>query len=332
MMRFLVLCLFLLPMVATADEPVTSFTGDPAPKVVDEWNAFVAGRPQFLQPTSVAASRDGFLFVLDWEHGNILRFKLDGTYVDSWKVPNAFHRPAARSLNAIAVSDRMIYVSDLASESIHEFTPQGKHKGTLPFRADLNGLAVDPLGNIYVSGSQVSGVDTLISPQQAGSKSPPDTILQATTVDGPALWKLNRLGDVLNRWDRHVGAITVDAHGMLVAVTEVYPRGPVSILRLDPTGGRISEWELKELGPGAYRSINDIAVDQRGHVFLTSAQQRKIIELDPWGEWTRAWSSAGPVYRPILQPVGTAVDTLGCLYVTDWAVSRIVKYDPRKAP
>jgi len=328
----LLLLLLLFPTLALADEPVVTYTGDPAPKVLDEWNAFVAGRPSFLQPGGVAASRDGLLYVLDWEHGNVLRFKLDGTYVDAWKVPGPFHRPAARSLNAIAVSDRMVYVSDLAAECIHQFTPDGRHKGTIPFRADLNGLAVDPLGNLYVSGSHILGVDTLIAPQPAGSKSPPDTIINATTIDGPALWKLNRMGNVLNQWNQRVGAVTVDAQGMLLAVTEVYLQGPVSILRLDPTGGRISEHEVKELGRGAYRSINDIAVDQRGHVFMTSAQLRKIIELDEAGNWTRAWSGAGPDHRPLLQPVGTAVDTSGCLYVTDWAVSRVVKYDPRKAP
>ena len=328
----LILLLLLFPTLALADEPVITYTGDPAPKVLDEWNAFVAGRPSFLQPGSVAASGDGLFYVLDWEHGNVLRFKTDGNYVDKWNVPSAFHRPAARSLNAIAVSDRMVYVSDLAGECIHQFTVEGRHKGTLPFRADLNGLAVDPLGNLYVSGSHILATDTLFAPQPAGSKSPPDTILQATTIDGPRLWKLNRMGDVLNQWDQRVGAVAVDAKGTLLAITEVFPKGPVSILRLDPTGGRISEWELKQLGQGAYRSINDMAVDQRGHIFMTSAQLRKVIELDQAGNWTRAWDGAGPDHRPLLQPVGTAVDTSGCLYVTDWAVSRVVKYDPRKAP
>jgi streptogramin lyase len=331
-MRLLVLVLLLIPGYVVADEPVATYTGDPAPRFLDEWNAFVAGRPSFLQPGSVAASRSGYLYVLDWEHGNVLRFKLDGTYLDSWRVPGPFHRPAARSLNAIAVSDRAVYVSDLASECIHQFTPDGRHKGTIPFRADLNGLAVDPLGNVYVSGSHILAVDTLMAPHPESPKSPPDTVINATTIEGPALWKLNRLGDVLQKWDRRVGTVAMDANGTLLAVTEVFPRGPVSILRLDPAGGRISEWELKQLGQGAYRSINDMAVDARGHVFMTSAGLRKIIELDETGNWTRAWSGAGPDHRPLLQPVGTAVDTSGCLYVTDWAVSRIVKYDPRKAP
>jgi streptogramin lyase len=331
-MRHLVLFFLLIPTCIMADEPVVTYTGDPAPKCVDEWNAFVAGRPSFLQPCSVAAGPDGIMYVLDWEHGNVLRFKTDGTYVDKWIVPSAFHRPSARSLNAIAVSDRIVYVSDLAGECIHQFTVDGRHKGTLPFSAGLNGLAVDPLGNLYVSGTHVLAVDTLIAPQPEGSKSPPDTVLEAKELEGPVLWKLNRMGNVLQRWDRRVGTIAVDKEGMLLAMTELFLRGPVSILRLDPTGGRISEWELKPLGQGAYRSINDMAVDARGHVFMTSSQLRKIIELDETGNWTRAWSGAGPDHRPLLEPVGTAVDTSGCLYVTDWAVSRVVKYDPRKAP
>jgi len=332
-MRLLLLVfLLLIPISTVADEPVVTYTGDPAPRVLDEWNAFVAGRPSFLQPGSVAAGPNGIIYILDWEHGNILRFQADGTYVDKWNVPCAFHRPTARSLNAIAVSDRMVYVSDLAGACIHQFTVEGRHKGTIPFNVELNGLAVDPLGNLYVSGTHVTAVDTVIAPQSEGSKAPPDTVLEAKEFEGPMLWKLNRLGDVLQKWDRRVGTVAVDAKGMLLAVTEVYPRGPTSILRLDPAGGRISEWELKQLGQGAYRSINDMAVDARGHVFMTSAGLRKIIELDDQGNWTRAWNGAGPDHRPLLQPVGTAVDTSGCLYVTDWAVSRVVKYDPRKAP
>jgi len=331
-MRLLALLFLLVPATLIADEPVVTYTGDPAPKVLAEWNAFVAGHPNFLQPGSIAASSDGLLYILDWEHGNVLRFNLDGTYVDKWAVPSPFHRPAARSLNAIAVSERAVYVSDLANECVHQFTPDGKHRKTFQFRADLNGLAVDPLGNLYIAGSRILAVDTTYASQAPGSKSPPDTLLEATKLEGPALWKLNRMGDVLQHWDQRVGAITMDAKGMLMAVTEVFPQGPVSILRLDPTGGRISQWEIKQLGRNAYRSINDIAVDPRGHIFMTSAELRKIIELDDKGNWTRAWSGVGPDRRPILQPVGTAVDTSGCLYVTDWAVSRVVKYDPRKTP
>ena len=331
-MRLLLLIPFLVPVLATADEPVVTYTGDPAPRVLDEWNAFVAGRPSFLQPFSVAAGPDGVIYVLDWEHGNVLRFKPDGSYVDKWSVPSAFHRPDARSLNAIAISDRMVYVSDLAGECIHQFTVEGRHKGTLPFSAARNGLAVDPLGNLYVAGTHVLTADTVIVPQPEGSKSPPDTVLQAKELEGPVLWKLNRMGDVLQKWDRRVGAVAVDAKGMLLAMTEVFPEGPASILRLDPTGGRISEWDLKQLGQEAYLSVYGMAVDSRGHIFMTSGRLHKVIELDQAGNWTRAWSSAGPDRRPLLEPGGTAVDTSGCLYVTDWAVSRVVKYDPRKTP
>jgi streptogramin lyase len=126
--------------------------------------------------------------------------------------------------------------------------------------------------------------------------------------------------------------VAVDREGMVYAVTEIYPNGPVSILRLSPLGGRISEWEIGGLGQAAYRAVNAMAIGADGHVFLTSARLRKIVELDDTGDWTRAWNGAGPVRRPLLQPVGAAVDTSGCLYVTDWAASRVVKYDPRKSP
>ena len=91
----------------------------------------------------------------------------------------------------------------------------------------------------------------------------------------------------------------VDREGILHAVTEAYEDGPLSILRLDPAG---------------------------------SITKRAIVELDEKGNWTRDWTSAGPDRRSIVEPAGIAVDNAGYLYVTDWAVSRVVKYDPRKTP
>ena len=323
----------------------TAPTQDTAPLVLAEWNAY-ATRPTFPQPLSVAADQEGNVFLLDWVKGNVLRFTTDGVFVSSWKVPFPFHLPRTPTMNAIAASKGVVYVSDPAGACIHRFTTDGKHKGTLPFEATLNGLAVDLLGNLYVSGYQLAGVDTLIRDKEPGV--PPDTLFTSSERVGRALWKVNRLGEVLNHWDRRTGALAVDHKGILFAVTELYPDGPLSILRLDPAGGRISEWEFAKFQKGPPPDVNALAVDQRGHVFLTlhirvasedeaaagagSVKRRAIVELDATGNWTRDWIGAGRDHRPIVQPTGVAVDTSGCLYVTDFAVSRVVKYDPRKTP
>lgn len=320
----------------------TALPGDTAPLVLAEWNAY-ASRPTFQQPFSVAADPEGNIFVLDATKGNVLRFTTDGTFVSFWNVPYPFEDRRARTLNALAASKDAVYVSDPAGLCIHRFTPDGKPKGTVPFEAGLNGLAVDPLGNLYVAGFQTLGADTVIFEFPPAMGVPPDTSLEAAR-EGPALWKLNRLGDVLKRWDRRAGPLAVDRQGTLFAATEIYEDGPFSILRLDPAGGRISEWEVASLPPLGF--IQGIAVDSRGHVFLTTRlkseptdddpkvrfNKRAIVELDAKGNWTRDWTSAGPDRRPILEPGGVAVDNSGYLYVTDWAVSRVVKYDPRKIP
>lgn len=344
---FFLFILLQIPAVGCAQSKgiEASPTRDGAPLVLAEWNAY-AYRPTFPKPIALAADPNGSIYLLDWEKGNVLRFTTDGTFVSSWKVPYPFQDRGARALNALAASKDVVYVSDPAGLCIHRFTPDGKPKGTIPFEAGINGLAVDPLGNLYVAGFQTLGADTVVHEYPPAIGVPPDTVLEAKTRKGPALWKLNRLGDVLNRWDRRTGPLAVDREGILFATTEIYDDGPVSILRLDPAGGRISEWEfakLEEIPP----VLNALAVDQRGHVFLTirfraaheeapagegSVARRAIVELDEKGNWTREWTSAGPDRRPIVEPGGVAVDNSGCLYVTDWAVSRVVKYDPRKTP
>ena len=91
----------------------------------------------------------------------------------------------------------------------------------------------------------------------------------------------------------------------------------------------LAEWNAYASRP-TFQHPRSVTVGPEGRG--GSITKRAIVELDEKGNWTRDWTSAGPDRRSIVEPAGIAVDNAGYLYVTDWAVSRVVKYDPRKTP
>ena len=284
--------------------------GDRSPAFVEEWRGLATDRPWFSHPLSLAAGPDGSIYVLDSAEGRLLRLTEDGTAVSIRDLPQEGSHPEGR-FNSVAAGGNAVYVNSPAANCIYQLDPEGRIRTRFPFGCHLNGLAVDPLGYLYVSGDRVT----------------PDLELpRAPGNEKAAIWKLNRQGDVLGRWNiPETGAIAVGPDGVVWAATRAFEGGPQVLRRLSPFGVMLSEWELSEL---SRLEVGGLAVDARGHAYLTLPHCGMVVELDRQGRVARRWSRTDPGGQPLSQPAGVAVGAQGHLYIADCARSRIVKYDP----
>ena len=105
-----------------------------------------SGMAEFLSPTDVAVSPQGDIFVADTvENARIQRFKMDGTYVDQFRVP--FQEPAfisadSHHVGAVFLNSKQVAIYTYDGHLIHQF---GNDQLTQP-----NGIALNSNGSIYV--------------------------------------------------------------------------------------------------------------------------------------------------------------------------------------
>ncbi len=174
-------------------------------------------------------------------------------------------------------------------DSLGRFTWASASRGSVGSNAGVRGVAVDPSGNVILSG-YFSGHVNLI----------PTTGLDSAGSDDAAVWKLDSGGRPL--WARSFGAVgfdsadavAVDASGNSYVAgtfsdTVNFSTGPNAdsltssffdayVLKLDPSGGET--WVRGLVGPGGWARATGIALDPGGYVHVTGTFSG-TVDFDP---------------------------------------------------
>ena len=162
------------------------------------------------------------------------------------------------------------------------------------------GVAVDPVGNVYV-------VDT-------GNKR-----VDEFGADGKFVRTFGGPGDGNGKFQEPVSAV-------------VNPAGELVVL--DATTGWIERFSIKGAflgqfaGPSAgFYHPRSIAVDPLGNYYVADTGTGHIVVFDSKGKLVKRLGGAQKSEGKAAQPVGVAVDSQGTLYVTDTANSWLTHYD-----
>lgn len=113
----------------------------------------------------------------------------------------------------------------------------------------------------------------------------------------------------------------------------VVGRQPVRIHSPEPESvSGLSQWHLTEtlripvtgsLEPGLIESVDDIATDKRGVIYLLDRRNKKIVQFDSRGKFVRVV----PRSRILQDPIGIATDRVGRLWIVDPAGPRYLRVD-----
>jgi streptogramin lyase len=235
-----------------------------------------------------------------------------------------------------------IFVADAMNHRIRKITPSAEVT-TLAgagYRGFINGpgnqagfgfptgIAVDPLGNIYVGDDDFNMVRKVTV---AGVVSTVAGDLDSGSADG--------VGQAA-RFYRPVGVATDTAGNVFVAdyfnnaIRRVTPAGEVTTLAGNGTPG------YKD-GPGAaaqfYAPIG-VAVDRSGYVYVADEGNNMIRKISPSrevstlaGDTSAGFKDASGTAARFISPIGITADASGNVYVGDWGNHRIRKISPTGA-
>ncbi len=270
-----------------------------------------AGFPTLAQPADVAVAPDGSLYIIEGLHHRVFHVDADGRLLHVWgrrgAGPGEFTFTGALQLGLAIAADGSVFVADGGNHRIQVFGPEGRFLRQFGTRGEEPGqffnpagLAIGPDGSLFVAdnfnmrvqrlsaegapldqwGGRGSTPGKFIQPQglawsPAGALYVSDGVPRIQRFDAAGAW----LGQWASAWDApcdspaqsyQVTGVALAPDGTVVAVER--DRG--MIFRTGPGGALIDRWSLGS--PPTGYSANGIAIDPRGRVYVTEAQQHRV--------------------------------------------------------
>ncbi len=284
--------------------------------------------PPLNAPRSLAFASDGTFYVADSRNDRILHFDASGTLINQWGTPSGNNannpNPSAppSTFNepwGVAVGqDGSVYVADTWNYRIQKFSASGqfiKMWSTFGQATPQDtfygprGLAVDAQGRLYV-------VDT-------GNKR-----IVIFDADGNYITEFGSAGLDPGQFDEPVG-IAIDSTGSLY-ITDTWNQRIQSFtsslnansLQFTP----LKQWDVVGWNGESLDNKPFIAVDDKGHVFITDPEGYRVIEYTTDGQLVQTWGDYGTTDTTFGITSGVSIDPEGHIWITDAGNNRIMKF------
>lgn len=293
-----------------------------ADQIIDTTNL----TPPMNAPRALAFAPDGSFYVADSRNNRILHFAASGTLINQWGTPSGNDpnnpNPSAPSSTfnepwGVAVGpDGSVYVTDTWNYRIQKFTADGQFIKMWGAFGQGNqqeafygprGITVDAQGRVFV-------VDT-------GNKR-----VVVFDADGNYITQFGSAGLDPGQFDEPVG-IAIDSNG-IVYITDTWNQ---RIQSFTPSTDGLTFVPLKQWDVvGWYGQSLDnkpfIAVDNKGHVFVTDPEGYRVIEYTVDGQLVQTWGDYGTGPTTFGIAAGIAIDVEGHIWVTDAGNNRIMRF------
>ncbi len=166
-----------------------------------------------------------------------------------------------------------------------------------------HGIDVDPDGNVWVT----DGV--------AAARTPSGTrghIVVKFSPTGEVLMTLGTPGEAGGGRDHFnaPGDVVVADDGSIFVADGHQNDGNNRVVKFAPDGTYIKEWGKTGYGPGEFRTLHAIALDNDGRVFVADRSNNRVQIFDQEGEFIAQWLQFG-------RPSGISFDAHGRIYVAD---------------
>lgn len=311
------------------------------PVLLHTWGTIGTGAGQFRLPDGLTVDTAGTVWVADRDNNRIQRFTHDGevepfrpfkrTHLTSR--PGDFNLPYGVAANALGE----LYVADTHNHRIQHFAPDGRllrawgRHGKAPGEFDTpRGLGVDAFGNVWVADHTNHRVQKFAwNGRLLG-------VFGANGGDGTP-------GSGPGQFFEPRG-LASDRDGNIYVAEMVNHR--VQVISNDGrfvrAWGRGGMGGLEQVGSafGEFRLPYQVAIGDKGLVWVTDTDNERVQVFTPEGGFVRAFGargadgSAGSGPGEFAKPYGAASDCLGNVYVTEQENRRVQVFGEagRRAP
>ena len=312
-----------------------------------------ATQASLLWPTHVAEDAGGNVYVVDYGNFRVRRITPDGTistFIGNGKngisglggPAGGAGLSASNGVAASAAGDVYVTTDDYAVLMIkasdgtvnlaygrRHFSADGTLARSAAFDRFSQTLASDGQGNFYIGdGNTVRKIDTdhviktIAGQERTGSES---TNIVVNSGDG---------GPATAAWIQNpVNAIAVDGNGNVYFSAGGGEDPVLATVRRVGTDGVITT----VAGGGLSGTINGLAVDSSGSLYISDTGKHRIRKMTPDGSFSTiagtgvgdTTGDGGPAAKAaIQQPYGLALDAAGNLYFADHAANRVRRIAP----
>ncbi|HEY5982361.1 MAG TPA: flippase activity-associated protein Agl23 [Anaerolineales bacterium] len=282
--------------------------------------------PAMNGPRAIAFAPDGTFYVADSRNNRVLHFDAQGLPIGQWGTSsgNTPNNPQPASVEGtfnepwgIAVgTDGSVYVADTWNYRIQKFSADGRFitmwsafgtGGEQQTFYGPRGLAVDANDRVFV-------VDT-------GNKR-----VVVFNEDGTYVTQFGTAGLDPGQFDEPVG-IAIDRNGVIY-INDVWNQ---RIQAFTPSEDGLTFTPLRQWDVAGWtgQSLDNkpfIAVDDKGHVFVTDPDGARVIEYTTDGQLVQTWGDFGDTDSTFGIAAGIAVDPRGAVWVTDAGNHRLMRF------
>jgi len=274
---------------------------------------------QFNEPTTIAVSSSGKVYVGDYRDECIKKFDSSGNFIARWKIisfenieDNSNSRAGGIGSVCTDLNDNIYFTNDtnacalkLNSEGklVHKWWKgDGEGSGfTFP-----EGITVDRTGNIYV-------VDIASVLQKFDSNI---NFIKKWRVG----WDVCVIPPPRNR------DVVVDSKGYVYVLHWLPDSG--YIFKYDSYGKFVKKWGAYDNAVDVFNDARGIAIDDKDRIFVAETGKNRILVSDTDGNFIMEWGSYGFCNGYFRGPVDVALDLYGNVYVVEEGNKRVQKFRP----
>lgn len=290
--------------------------------VLGGWGGLGTGNGQFTGASALTIDSAGDVYVVDGSYptyNRVQKFTAAGAFITSFgnkgSEPDGFY-----GAGVAAATPSNIYVVDTFNKRIQQYTSTVPPT-TFAFNATLAGpgtgdgqlvsplgVAVDPLGNLYVADNGNERIQKF---------DPSGTFITKWGVQGSGPGEMD--------WPSDVSV----APGGSVYVTDTTNH---RVQRWTSDGVFISQWGTAGSGDGQFVNPSAVATDSAGNVYVADADNDRIQKFTATGEFITKFGSFGAGAGQLNYPSDVAVNASGTIYVLDSGNNRVQMFGEGGAP
>ncbi len=271
---------------------------------------------QLGNPSGLAVSRSGVVYVADLATQFVHMFTTAGEWLDTWS-RRGINPGELGQMSDIAVDAAgYVYITERSNGGagvirVQKFTSSGEfvtHWGLAGNGSgqlfEPEGLDIAPNGDVYVADT---GNDRI----------------QRFSSSGAFLGMFGSPGTDTGQFDAPADVV-VAADGSLFVSDQNNSR----IQHFSATGTALGTFGTYGVNEGDIASPHGLALDSAGNLIIGDATMHMVHIFSPNGSFLRRWGAKGTLPTRVFNPEGLTLDSSGHLYVTDGSVGQFKKYAP----